>query len=143
MKIKKTYGTAILTGNVVDGLEDNSSTNAPSQRAVNEALNGFVLYENSSGEQGNVTLSDIVGNYRYIDVIYNGGTARWYTDSPSRYITLFNYGKDGTVMIWCAKSYSAKNNILTKVSVGRTYTYSTTSNDENDTFYIYKVVGYK
>lgn len=38
MKIKKTYGTAILTGNVVDSLDDNSTTNAPSQRAVNEAL---------------------------------------------------------------------------------------------------------
>ena len=38
MKIKKISGTAILDGNVVDGLEDNSTTNAPSQRAVNEAL---------------------------------------------------------------------------------------------------------
>ena len=36
MKIKKAYGTAILNGNVIDSLEDNSSTNAPSQRAVNE-----------------------------------------------------------------------------------------------------------
>ena len=38
MKIKKISGTAILNGNVVDSLEDNSTTNAPSQRAVNEAL---------------------------------------------------------------------------------------------------------
>lgn len=36
MKIRKTKGTAILNGNVVDSLEENSTTNAPSQRAVNE-----------------------------------------------------------------------------------------------------------
>ena len=40
MKIRKTKGTAILNGNVVDNLEDNSTTNAPSQRAVSEAIEG-------------------------------------------------------------------------------------------------------
>lgn len=34
--IIKVSGTASLTGNVVDSLEENSTTNAPSQRAVNE-----------------------------------------------------------------------------------------------------------
>ncbi len=38
MKIRKTKGTAILNGNVVDSLDENSTTNAPSQRAVNEAV---------------------------------------------------------------------------------------------------------
>lgn len=38
MRIKKTSGTAVLNGNVVDNLTDNSTENAPSQRAVNEAL---------------------------------------------------------------------------------------------------------
>lgn len=38
MKIKKVSGTAVLKGNVVDNLTDNSTENAPSQRAVNEAL---------------------------------------------------------------------------------------------------------
>jgi hypothetical protein len=39
--IIKASGTAILTGNVVDSLEGNSITNAPSQRAVNEAINSW------------------------------------------------------------------------------------------------------
>lgn len=38
MKIKKVSGTTTLKGNVVDNLIDNSTENAPSQRAVNEAL---------------------------------------------------------------------------------------------------------
>ena len=45
MKIKKVSGTAVLNGNVVDSLEDNSTINAPSQRAVNE-LKGKVLWTN-------------------------------------------------------------------------------------------------
>lgn len=36
--IIKARGTAVLTGNVIDGLEENSTTNAPSQRAVNEKI---------------------------------------------------------------------------------------------------------
>lgn len=36
--IIKVTGTAILKGNVVDSLEDNSTTNAPSQRAVHETI---------------------------------------------------------------------------------------------------------
>ena len=36
--IIKVSGTAVLTGNVVDNLDDNSTTNAPSQKAVNNAI---------------------------------------------------------------------------------------------------------
>lgn len=38
MKIKKISNTSILTGNVIDNLNGNSTTNAPSVRAVNEGL---------------------------------------------------------------------------------------------------------
>lgn len=38
MKIKKVSGTAVLNGNVVDSLTGNSTTNAPSQRAVKELV---------------------------------------------------------------------------------------------------------
>lgn len=38
MKIKKVSNTSILTGNVVDSLNGNSTVNAPSIRAVNEGL---------------------------------------------------------------------------------------------------------
>ena len=57
MKIKKTYGTAILNGNVVDSLEDNSTTNAPSQRAVNEALS-TIAETGSTGNGSYIKFSD-------------------------------------------------------------------------------------
>ena len=48
--IIKVTGTAILKGNVVDSLEDNSTTNAPSQRAVNDAIANIVeIVDNSNG----------------------------------------------------------------------------------------------
>ena len=37
-KIKKIHGTAILQGNVIDSLEENSAENTASQRAINEAF---------------------------------------------------------------------------------------------------------
>lgn len=46
--IIKASGTAILNGNVVDSLEDNSTTNAPSQRAVKE-INEYSLEETIIG----------------------------------------------------------------------------------------------
>ena len=39
MRIQKINGTAVLDGNVVDSLEGNSTTNAPSQKVVAEAIN--------------------------------------------------------------------------------------------------------
>ena len=50
MKLKKISGTAILNGNVIDSLEDNSTTNAPSQRAVNDVISGIV--ESGSNSNG-------------------------------------------------------------------------------------------
>ena len=43
MRIRKTKGTAVLTGNVVDSLKENSTTNAPSQRAVKEAVQNNIM----------------------------------------------------------------------------------------------------
>lgn len=51
MKIRKTKGTAVLTGNVVDSLKENSTTNAPSQRAVNEAINSISCNLITDGEE--------------------------------------------------------------------------------------------
>lgn len=70
MKLKKISGTAILNGNVIDGLEDNSTTNAPSQRAVNEALKKAILFNDASNTATTITLNDSVVNYEYIEIFY-------------------------------------------------------------------------
>lgn len=47
--IIKVTGTAILNGNVIDSLSEDSSTNAPSQRAVNEKIKELSSGGNSNG----------------------------------------------------------------------------------------------
>lgn len=65
MKIRKTKGTAILNGNVVDSLEENSTTNAPSQRAVNEIKSKKeVLWSGSLSPTANDT-------YKYVTIDKN------------------------------------------------------------------------
>lgn len=46
--------------------QSNSQTNTYSCNYIN----GTVLYENQSGTTGNITLSDSVNNYRYIEIYY-------------------------------------------------------------------------
>lgn len=88
MKIKKVSGTAVLTGNVVDSLEDNSSTNAPSQRAVNEAISTlkeiatFYLTNNFTGSGTSITkipLTEKVSNKKEEDssfILQSDGTIK-------------------------------------------------------------------
>lgn len=56
---------------VVDNLDSEATDQAPSVRAVLEALEKLkpvVLYESDSGTGGNITLSDTYTNYSYIEV---------------------------------------------------------------------------
>ena len=106
-----------------------------------------ILFNSETGEKGNIGFNDSVFNYDYIDISYNHMTTRWYVNTTDKGIQIFNFGHDGNVMIWCAKHYFITDNGtgMTVSHVGRTYSYtgSGTTNDTLDTFYIYKVVGYK
>ena len=48
-KIRKSFGTSVLKGNVVDSLDSNNPDSAPSIRAINEKIDGTVLYESTEG----------------------------------------------------------------------------------------------
>lgn len=71
MKIKKVSNTSILTGNVVDNLDGNSTINAPSIRAVNE-IKGKILWTNTNpqaiSENTNITLNS--DDYDMYEVLY-------------------------------------------------------------------------
>ena len=38
--------------------------------AVNEALNGTVLYENAEGSNETITLNDSASNYKYVEIYF-------------------------------------------------------------------------
>ena len=42
-KIRKSFGTSVLKGNVVDSLDSNNPDSAPSIRAVNEKIDGITI----------------------------------------------------------------------------------------------------
>lgn len=96
MKIKKVSGTVVLDGNIVDSLEDNSSTNAPSQRAVNEALKKRRHWDyalsiktnslNAWSELANTLTTDVIPAGKYIilyTATYNGTGAGYATINPA------------------------------------------------------------
>lgn len=96
MKIRKVYGSAILNGNVVDSLEGNSSTNAPSQRAVNEVLNKRRQWDyqlslktnslNAWSEIATTLTTDVIPAGKYIilySATYNGTGNGYATINPA------------------------------------------------------------
>ena len=147
MKIKKAYGTAILTGNVVDGLEDNSSTNAPSQRAVNEAVNGFVLYENSSGTSGSVSLNESKTNFSKLKILAKSNGGVWQTieiptTTTTFRISIIDNNGSGTTPWFKQNTYRLDNEQLT-LTDGFWKNISSGSEAAEPAITIYEVVGYK
>ena len=79
MRIKKISGTAVLQGNIVDSLNSNSSLNAPSIRAVNEAIgqiiesgDGYIKYSDGTmicygSTSGSSTNTDYWGQFERTD----------------------------------------------------------------------------
>lgn len=59
------------SGAVIDSFNaTNKTTNAPSIRAVEERLNGIVLYNNNNGLNENIILNDNVANYSKLKIEY-------------------------------------------------------------------------
>ena len=70
-KIRKSFGTSVLKGNVVDSLDFNNPDAAPSARVINEEVKGVVLFENAEGLNTTIALSDSVLNYRHIEILFD------------------------------------------------------------------------
>lgn len=71
-----------LNNLVVDNLNDETTDQAPSVRAVLEALEKLkpvVLYESSSGTTGNITLSDNYTNYSKLEITAKSNGTVWQT----------------------------------------------------------------
>lgn len=156
MRIKKVEESKLVEGHVIDSLEVGSSTNAPSIDAVNNALNGVVLYESESGTTTDITLNDSVENYSYLEIYYNrhnnGFTSTkvdtrnltniclftsYYTGSPS---------DDSGIHRFYTSNITITGNSLQRIAshvsqMRKNGVWET--NDDSQYFYITKVIGYK
>ena len=85
MIIEKIQQSVGLLANVF-GIKTNSDKDTYSCNYINDALEGTIVYENETGNSGDVTLTRSIENARYIDIEYSAygyfSTKRIY--SPAR-----------------------------------------------------------
>ena len=144
--IIKATNTTPTMASVVN--QTNSSTeDSYSCNYANEHYGGVVLYENATGTSGNITLSDDISNYRYIEITWgvNGETqitrdVRKYEAFDGMYINyLRTYITNALYLYATMGTISGTTLTITKYSRGQ---YNNQSYDGNFNS-IYKIVGYK
>lgn len=111
--------------------------------ATKTEVKGTILYENTTGTSGDITLTDNAENYDYIEIYY-GTTVRGsslkvnnFTNKnlvlPIMVVTNINH-------VIITKTISISGNTIT---AGSTYQYNSNSGYSATEMEIYKVVGYK
>ena len=144
-----------INGLVVDNLDEEATEQAPSVRAVKENIKPVVLYNNSSGTQENITLSDSVENYTKIEILASITKTKVFTKTI--YTEQLSYGTSVEIPIgeaWhdgtsgagmFASHYTLSGKNLNYVTSTRFYTYTNQGAIFNTTnsIYIHKVLGYK
>lgn len=153
MRIKKTSQTTPIQAQVVN-TKSNSTTDSYSCDYNNNyfAPKGTVLYENASGSNGNVTVSDHLYNYDYVDIIYGK------TSKKSIYVARivvppnisdynFSLNRTGGLtgdLILEYTDYSYSNKVITPTSYYeveiKNGAYNTLTSYNGN--YIFKVIGY-
>ena len=107
----------------------------------------YTLYDNSSGSTGNITLSDNVGNYKYIEIYYTDETnailfQKTYNNSAILFISRFS--SDGA-NFQNSRTIELSQNTITTTRYGRVVITSSGSVSVSSTnnIKIVRVIGYK
>lgn len=137
MRIKKVSESILPEGYVIDSLEVGSSTNAPSINAVNDALNGTVLYENSTGTPTTFTTSDNPFNYKKLEIISNIGVCFIFPQYHGQ-MTISSITYADIVYNYSLRLYL--NDTGFTIGYNKSWYQSVVKENEN---LIYKVIGYK
>lgn len=139
----------ILDGKTIDstGIVDNGT--ALNTVLSNKIEQPTVLYNNTSGASGNITLSDSASNYSMLAIVYTRGLVQFVYPSilGSGQVGLNYYWRDGTGGAgFFGGFYTISGTSITLVTALRYYFYSHQSKPTIDTtnnIAIYKVLGYK
>ena len=120
----------------------------------NEILNENVLYNNESGSNGDITLSDSVANYNYLEIYFRTNDSTDYKNSvkiysPDNALVPLSYplvAANGTAIYWKTKTVRVSGNSIFS-SDGSRYAEATikatTSIIQKNYVYITRVVGYR
>ena len=116
---------------------------------IEEKLVGTVLYENEEGTTGDITLSDSVANYDYIEFQCKRGEFIYCSGKLSningKTISLSTNYTTSSQMYVYSKVITVLENVITAVRANLAYfsNSSSASFSSDDSHYIVKVVGYK
>lgn len=110
-------------------------------------LSPYTLYENSSGSTGNITLSDNVENYKYIEIYYKDEVnviLCQKTYNNSAILTISRFASDGA-NFQPSRTIQLSQNTITTTRYGKvTITNSgSVSVSSSNNIYITRVIGYK
>ena len=131
---------------VVDSLDGDSTTDAPSVHAVKEGLNGTVLYNNATGTTGNITLNSEIENYNTFKIFYTTpnayvGIAEFFVISGATYAIDKNRIDQQVVYIYQNKIQISGTSLSNLTN--RTYTVTDGTIVDNNPISINKIIGYK
>jgi hypothetical protein len=115
---------------------------------LRELIQGTILYEDSTGTTGDVTLSDNVGNYNFIKIFYKSGirsTSIEIGDYTNKDIALPIIVTSGTTFVIITKIVRISGNKITTVEENQVLYHITNGYQftQTDSMHIYKVIGYK
>lgn len=136
---------------VVDNLTSTSATDALSAnqgKVLNEKMTGTILYSDSTGTKGDVTLSESVSNYNYLKIFYKSGvrsSSIEIEDYTNKDIALTIVVTSETTFVLISKQIRISGNTITKVGENQVLYHITNGYQfsQTDSMYIYKVIGYK
>lgn len=150
--IVKAKQSAGVVATVVDNLNSDSETDALSAKqgkALNEKIVGTVLYENETGITGDVTLSDSVANYDYIEIQSSKGnafllsSARFYKPNGKKVVISGTY-TENLEMYMYSKIVTINGNKINVIKTNLIYMSNTSTQVmADDSNCITRVVGYK
>lgn len=147
-----------LTGGVPTGgvIEFDGTTIPDGYEAIpddgGKILKAYSLYENLQGANGNITLSDSVSNYDYIEIFYRNNSNNYQSvkvydieNDNAAYVSLCMVGgiNTSTSNAWIvSKNVKVSGTSITTYACME-WSVKTASFDATDKIYITKVLGYK
>lgn len=132
---------------VVDSMSGTETNKAPSVNAVKLFLDGTTLYSDASGSTGNVTLSDSIANYSFIEIYYTSSGYESSKKIDTRFVTTFNLNLpfiyDNAYYDRISKYTIANNSINFVECLTINHNYDTVNYGGTAEITIREVIGYK
>lgn len=108
-------------------------------------LKEFILYNDSTGTNGNITLSDNVSNYKYIEIFYRDNSNHYSNvkvyQANGKRISLLTVYPNSTYHFWF--NGALKNINENKITSQDASAMDVNSLYANNNIYITRIVGYK